>query len=188
MLEQIKKKIVWLGLDPGNTAGVAVLLPDGEFQLCQQVPHLVQKTEEEPVKRRGGKKKKKVPIKKRPDLQQFVLIVRRAQMKASSLGCTLKACVEDVGAMPTDARATAFTFGCAVGSFLGVLTAMNVPIIRVRPAVWKKYLGLARVQGMSDVEFKNLSRDKIKELAGLDVKSDAAEAALLAYYAMKTDE
>jgi crossover junction endodeoxyribonuclease RuvC len=53
------------------------------------------------------------------------------------------AVIEDVGAMPKQGIATAFRFGRATGSFEGVLSALKIPTTFIRPAVWKKPLGIA---------------------------------------------
>jgi hypothetical protein len=159
-----------------------MLMPNGKLSICQQVPHLVAPPVEQPkIKKR---KKKKKPIKKRPDLQAYILTLNRAKELAKNSNCELRACVEEVSAMPTDARATAFTFGYAVGSLTGILVALGIPVVGVRPVVWKKYFGLVKEAGMSSAEFKKLSQKKLKDLTGVEASTDAAEAALLAIYAL----
>jgi hypothetical protein len=158
-----------------------MLMPDGRLSICQQVPHVVVPADKT-LKARKSKKKK--PIKKRPDLRAYILTLNRAKELAEECDCELRACVEEVGAMPTDARATAFTFGYAVGSLTGILVALGVPVVSVRPVVWKKYFGLVKSKGMSGTNFKKLSQKKLKDLTGVEASTDAAEAALLAVYAL----
>jgi hypothetical protein len=53
------------------------------------------------------------------------------------------AVVEDVSAMPQQGVSSSFRFGRATGSFEGVLSALKIPTTFIRPAVWKKPLGIA---------------------------------------------
>lgn len=52
------------------------------------------------------------------------------------------AVVEEVGAMPTDGRGSAFAFGMGYGKILGILEAQRRLIYRLPPSVWKGALGL----------------------------------------------
>lgn len=91
------------------------------------------------------------------------------------------AVIEDVHAMPHDGVVSASRFGLGTGIIMGVLNAIRIPILRIKPTVWKSAL--------------NLSSDKKKSLALARklfpdytdyfrlVKHDGrAEAALMAYY------
>ena len=100
------------------------------------------------------------------------------------------AVVEDVGAMVyTNARgetrgqgaAASFAFGKAAGVLDGVLSALRIPIIPVKPSVWKMLMGVS-----AD---KNTSRAKASELFpshaqmwSRKMDDGRAEAALLAYF------
>lgn len=52
------------------------------------------------------------------------------------------AIIEQVTSSPQMGRASAFRFGEGYGVVTGVLSALCIPIERVRPQVWKKYMGL----------------------------------------------
>lgn len=95
------------------------------------------------------------------------------------------AVVEDVGPRPKQGVVSTFRFGYNAGILLGVLEALGVNVLRVKPAVWKSAL--------------NLSQDKKKSLALAKktfplykhyfqrAKDDGrAEAALLAHFAQET--
>lgn len=53
-----------------------------------------------------------------------------------------KAMVEQVGARPGQGVSSMFTFGHAVGSVMGVLGALEIPVTNVTPQSWKKAAGI----------------------------------------------
>ena len=82
--------------------------------------------------------------------------------------------------MPKQGVASSFALGVGLGSILGVLQAMHVPLELVTAAAWKRALGLS-----SD---KRASLHKARLLfpsaeLGLAKHDGRAEALLLAYYA-----
>lgn len=48
--------------------------------------------------------------------------------------------VEEVHAMPHDGVTSSFTFGRSLGTILGVLGGLNLPVTMVRPAAWKRHM------------------------------------------------
>lgn len=55
------------------------------------------------------------------------------------------AILEEVGAMPRDGAVGAFSFGRNFGQIEGVISALNIGLTFVRPAVWKRRAGLIGV-------------------------------------------
>ena len=55
-----------------------------------------------------------------------------------------RAIVEHVHSMPKQGVASTFKFGRSYGTILGVLGALSIPTIRVRPQVWKHHFRLLR--------------------------------------------
>ena len=53
-----------------------------------------------------------------------------------------RAIVEDAQSMPRQGTASTFRYGRAVGAVEGALTALQVPIAFIRPAVWKRHFAL----------------------------------------------
>ena len=53
-----------------------------------------------------------------------------------------KAFIEQVHAMPGQGVSSMFYFGHSVGSVMGVLGALKIPVKEIRPVVWKKRAGL----------------------------------------------
>ena len=52
------------------------------------------------------------------------------------------AIIEEVGAMPGQGVSSMFKFGTCYGVILGLCAAFFIPTVTVRPATWKKAMGL----------------------------------------------
>ncbi len=50
--------------------------------------------------------------------------------------------IEEVHSMPKQGVATTFKFGAAFGVVLGVVGALRLPMVLVRPTTWKRDMGL----------------------------------------------
>ena len=90
--------------------------------------------------------------------------------------------VEQVSAMPGQGVTSMFNFGQSFGVIKGICSAMQLPIIFVRPAKWKKYFNLINTE-------KDASRTKVIEIfpyisTKLSKKKDAnkADAILIASF------
>lgn len=90
------------------------------------------------------------------------------------------AVIELVAAMPKQGVASTFKFGLGCGILRGVLAALEIPMIQVTPAKWKRAFGLT-----SDKEkCRAFAIRQFPAVAGLGRKRDVgrAEALLLAHY------
>ena len=92
--------------------------------------------------------------------------------------------VEAVSTRPGEGAVGAFSFGQGFGALCGIIVANFIPRTFVRPAVWKKALGVPAA--------KDAARDRASQLLPQHaaqwarVKDDGrAEAALIAYYGSK---
>ena len=92
--------------------------------------------------------------------------------------------VEAVSTRPGEGAVGAFSFGQGFGALSGIIVANFIPRTFVRPAVWKKALGVPAA--------KDAARDRASQLLPQHaaqwarVKDDGrAEAALIAYYGSK---
>lgn len=99
-----------LGLDPGLDGGVA-LLADGNLLLRVM-----------PVRQEGGKR--------RVDAERLAELLRSWKPD--------EAVLERVGAMPGQGVSSMFTFGKCVGTVVGVLAALQIPVVEVQPRVWQR--------------------------------------------------
>jgi hypothetical protein len=81
--------------------------------------------------------------------------------------------------MPGQETRSTFTVGLGFGIWLGVLAALALPYTRVRPAIWKRALGLGK-----DKEQARLRAMQLFPQADLRRKRDhgRAEALLLAWW------
>ncbi len=50
--------------------------------------------------------------------------------------------LEQVSAMPGQGVSSMFSFGCSYGVVQGIIGALDLPMVLVRPAAWKKRAGL----------------------------------------------
>jgi hypothetical protein len=105
----------------------------------------------------------------------------KAILKKIDPCAVLCAVLEDVHSMPKQGVASSFTFGRVVGALEGVLAALEIPVTRVAPHVWKR-----RLQCTHD---KDATRRRASELMPrhahlwpLKKHDGRAEAALIAYY------
>ena len=94
--------------------------------------------------------------------------------------------VEQVNAMPGQGVTSMFNFGQSFGVLKGICSAMQLSMIFVRPAKWKKYFGLIKTE-------KDASRTKVIEIfpyisSELSRKKDSnkADAVLIASFFYNT--
>jgi hypothetical protein len=91
--------------------------------------------------------------------------------------------LESVHAMPGNGVASSFKFGRAFGFLLGVLRALNLPLMLVSPQRWQSGLGI-----------RSHGDKRITKAAALELKPDGrithatSEAILIAEYAKRTAE
>jgi crossover junction endodeoxyribonuclease RuvC len=81
-----------------------------------------------------------------------------------------------------------FSFGCSFGVILGVLAALSIPLVLVRPQAWKKRAGLPGKRENKDAA-RTLAQ-QLYPLAELGRKKDIgrADAILIARFGAKESE
>jgi len=93
----------------------------------------------------------------------------------------IKAVIEEPNAMPGQGVASMFKFGFCCGAVQGIVAALELPVLLVRPNVWKKALGVP-----ADKDGARMMASRLwPSCSGVWArkKDDGrAEAALLAYY------
>lgn len=105
-----------LAIDPGLNNGVAVVDKDLRLLLATEIPVIGE----------GANK--------RLNLVSFGDIISQFHIA--------HAVIEDVSAMPKQGVSSTFRFGRAAGAVEGALAALKVPTTFVRPAIWKKDIGV----------------------------------------------
>ena len=95
--------------------------------------------------------------------------------------------LEQVASMPGQGVASTFKFGRSFGAVEGVLEALRIPIVYVRPSIWKKDLGLDDDKDKSLDLASKLFPNNVDDWP-LKKHNGRAEAALIAYWGSKHGE
>lgn len=163
-----------MSVDPGLSGAIALINTATGEAVVDDMPFIIVK--EHMVKsRKTGKKRKKVT--RVVDGKAIGDWIEKYQPH--------RAVIEKVGSRPQQGVATTFTFGEAYGTACGAITAMGVPLERVRPQDWKRALGLIGTDKKASIL---LARSKFKRLSKrlARAKDDGrAEALLIGEYAAK---
>lgn len=151
----------YLGIDPGYTGALAFYDPaNGDLSVFDMPVHQYQV---------GGKNRTRV------NMHELARIID------SLVENTLTAVVEEVSPMPKQGITSAGNFMFAAACVQQAVVSAALPLKTVRPAVWKKAMGLTSDKSASRREASRLMprHDGLWPL----IKHDGrAEAALLAYY------
>lgn len=118
---------VVLGIDPGITGALALIGAGGIVVDVQDMPTLAS----------GVKARRMVDAIALRDL-----LLQYATARGNQI-----ACIEQVSAQPTDGRAGAFSFGRSLGTIEAVTLCAGLPLLRVQPAAWKRFAGIAAGAG-----------------------------------------
>lgn len=148
-----------IGIDPGLSGAVAILDVHGALVGVFDTPVLTLATS------RGTKLEYDVPG----------LVALLTPYAGAQAHVTL----EESQAMPGQGVRSMFMVGVGFGVWLALLAALALPHTRVRPAIWKRALGLGK-----DKEASRLRAMQLFPGADLRRKKDhgRAEALLLAYW------
>ncbi len=148
---------VTVGIDPGATGAIACLAHDGALLWVEDMPYA----------------------------DGHVLAPILARIVLRSHEAHRHAIVERAQAMPGQGIASTFRYGAGYGAILGVLGALDIPLVTVHPGVWKRGAGLHRDKGASRRRAVELWPDHADLFAR--VKDDGrAEAALIARHGWAT--
>jgi len=113
--------MITIGIDPGITGAIAAL-DNGKIVDIADMPTMG---------RTNGKGHEIDPY----ELTSIILGMKN--------GADLTVVIEQVSAMPGNGGTSMFHFGESVGIILGVCGALQLPVRRVRPQIWKKKAGLS---------------------------------------------
>ncbi len=156
-----------IGIDPGITGAMALLEYNGEW------PTLVEVTDM-PVMTLTGKKQQVNAVEVANKLRHWLEspIFTTTQYPVVFL--------EHVQAMPDQGTVSMFNFGMGFGMLQGVVAAMKLPMVLVRPNIWKKRAALLHTE-------KDAARTKAQQMfpkADLGRKKDIgrADAILIAVF------
>lgn len=150
--------MIYIGIDPGQKGGYAIIDDAGVYAYPWDDVMFVESMQVVAMMQEGGKPAKKI------------------------------ACIEKVGAMPKQGVRSMFNFGKSAGYIEGVLSALGIPYQLVPPATWKRSFSLIGKDKRASVEtchklFPDLD---LKRTQRCKTDSDGkAEAALICLYAAR---
>lgn len=116
--------MIWLGVDPGFTGAIAAVSHNGVERVFDMP--LVK------TRHGAGSRNEICPHTLRDEL----LALQHEHGKIRF------AVVESVAASPQMGRASAFRFGEGYGVVVSALACLCIPVEKVKPQTWKKYMGL----------------------------------------------
>lgn len=154
--------MLYIGIDIGLSGAIGVLNGLGNFVAVHDLPVMANG---------GGMKAVKNQI-NAAELARILSPYRGAQVL-----------VEDVASMPSDGRASIFSFGDSYGQVKGVLGTLGWSYALEKPNIWKPKM---KLKNKKDKEFSRAAAIRAWPEAPLSRKKDhnRAEALLLAKYLM----
>ena len=157
-----------IGIDPGISGSIC-FFKDGRILEVIEMPVMTE----------GKKNKKQVN-----GAQIYNEFLKRISDKDDEI----RVVIEQVSAMPGQGVTSMFNFGQSFGILKGICTAMQLPMVFVRPTKWKKYFNLINSQ-------KDASRTRAIEIfpyfsTQLSKKKDSnkADAILIASFYYETHQ
>ena len=149
---------VIIGIDPGNSGGIAILNGDGTYLAMRAFSSLTEQ-----------------------DIWAWLYNQESAWCRSITpehpVARARHAYIEDVHAMPKQGVSSTFKFGMSYGLLRGILTALLIPFETVRPQVWQKAMGC-----LSKGD-KRVTKAKAQQLfPELPVTHAVADALLIAEY------
>ncbi len=147
-----------VGIDPGLTGAIALLARNGE-KLLGVVD---------------------MPIFADGKHQQINAVALFQLMESWRRKYDIEVYLEQVSAMPGQGVSSMFNFGTGYGIIMGVVSAMQLPLILVRPQAWKKRAGLLH----SEKDQARTMAQRLYPTAELSRKKDIgrADAILIARF------
>lgn len=164
--------MIVVGIDPGLSGAIAVRDTKDNLRGALRVYDMPVIEVELTAKGKGGKPKKRRHI-NAPALAQLLY---QLYLEGAD-----RVIVEEVSAMPGQGVTSMFRFGEAFGIVKGAVAGVGLPAEFVRPATWKRAMGLGRDKGSARKRITDLFPKLAAQFAR--VKDDGrAEAALLTFY------
>lgn len=152
--------MIYLGIDPGLSGGIAAIDHNSNILLLEAVPVM------------AGLKANTRMV---DGLAMRALLIAR---QITPLHAAVFAAIERVNAMPKQGVTSSFKFGESYGILQGVLCGLNIGHEFILPQAWKKYYGLSSDKAQSLAEVS-------RRYPGLKLKKSddgMAEALLIATY------
>lgn len=172
------KRPLVMGIDPGLKGAIAIIdFRDLKIETIIDMPLV--KTPKNPKNPKGSKSSKKAREHRVIDIATLALEID------SYVRETAVSYIEHNSSRPGQGLQSTYRFGYVSGLIHGATAALGIPVLSVRPEIWKGHLGLTSDKTTS----LNLARKMWPEYANqyfsLKKHSDRAEAALIAFFAVR---
>lgn len=158
-----------IGVDPGLSGAMAVI--HSETMRIETIIDLPTYTKKSLARKQG--------YMKHIDAEKLAIIIDHYAPQ------TLLAVIEAPGAMPEQGLSSTFRFGHVCGQMHGLLVANYIPVMPVKPQVWKPALGLQPQKGAALTRAKKYWPHQWRGYFHLKKHHDRAEAALLVLWAKR---
>ena len=118
--------------------------------------------------------------------QEMASLLRTAKNTAFIDNLPILVAIEKVHAFPTDARSAAFKFGMNYGMWLGIIGALNIPLIEVTPQMWmKSYAPLPKIKQERKAKLKKIAQEFCPDIR---VTLQTCDAFLISLYGKNNEE
>jgi hypothetical protein len=120
--------------------------------------------------------------------QEMASLLRTAKNSAFVDNLPILVAIEKVHAFPTDARSAAFKFGMNYGMWLGIIGALNIPLIEVTPQMWmKSYAPLPKIKQERKKKIKEIATEIFEDVYSNEnrVTYAVSDAALIALWCLE---
>jgi len=120
--------------------------------------------------------------------QEMSSLLRTAKNSAFVDNLPILVAIEKVHAFPTDARSAAFKFGMNYGMWLGIIGALNIPLIEVTPQMWmKSYTPLPKIKQERKKKIKEIATEIFEDVYSNEnrVTYAVSDAALIALWCLE---
>lgn len=156
---------IFIGIDPGQNGGLAVIYPPGYGSPLYAVP--MPPTES--------------------DVCEWIQDRASESAEGQTSWANAKAVIEKVHSMPKQGVASSFKFGMGYGGLRMALIAAGIPFEEVSPQTWMKALGIPpRKKTLTATQWKHSLRAKAQQLfPNVEVTLKTADALLIALYCQR---
>ncbi len=160
-----------MGVDPGLSGALAILDTESKAVVLMDMPVTVLSSKRVRSKKTGKMRTKDRRAVCGRSIGDFV------EMYAPDV-----AIIESVASRPEQGVVSVFAFGESYGAACGAVEAMNVPVVRVPPAVWKRHVGLLRTDKKASLKKARLLYRKARPQLQRVKDNGRAEALLIAHF------
>ena len=167
MNKKIEKRPLIMGVDPGYTGAITVF--DAHLKKIIDIIDIPTTKYPKPSSKRGYGLKIDAPT--------LAIALDTYATK------TALAVLEEPGAMPKQGLSSTFNFGHTCGLLHGILSGLYIPVMPVKPAIWKAKIGVS-YEKKTAISLANKIFPTSESMWTLKKHHDRAESALLVYYGL----